>query len=180
MIDHYENHSQPLPHYAAEIKARGYDYGGKPVCWVPHDAKVRSLETGRTRVETLESLGMVPRLVPAHTLMDGINAARVTFPRVWFDEVRCRYGMEALRQYHAEFDEKTKAFKNTPKHDWCSHSADAFRYLALAWRELAVAPEKPRPRDRLIYEVGPDGKVHSNMSIREIIEMKKRKREANG
>lgn len=179
VIDHYENSSQPLSHYAAEIRARGYDYGGKPTCWVPHDAKVRSLETGRTRIETLESLGLAPRLVPAHTLMDGINAARVTLPRCWFDEVKCRYGLEALRQYHSEFDEKTKAFKNTPKHDWTSHTADAFRYLALAWREIAaVETPKPKPTE-LIYSVGADGVVRSNMSVRDIVEMRLRKKRAD-
>lgn len=177
VVDHYENASQPLAHYTAEIRARGYHYGPKPVCWVPHDAKVRSLETGRTRIETLESLGMEVRLVPAHTLMDGINAARVTFPRVWFDAVRCRYGLEALRQYHAEFDEKTKAFKNTPKHDWTSHTADAYRYLAMAWREIAAVVERPKPKTELVYTVGSDGRVHSNMSIREIIDMRKKRRE---
>lgn len=177
VVDHYENHSHPLSHYAAEIKARGYDYGGKPVCWVPQDARVRSLETGRTRVETLETLGMDPRIVPAHSIMDGINAARVTFPRVWFDADKCRYGLEALRQYHTEFDEKTKAFKNTPKHDWTSHTSDAFRYLAMAWKHLVPKVEKPKPKDKLIYTVGADGVVRSNMSIPEIIAMKKRRRE---
>jgi phage terminase large subunit len=49
-----------------------------------------------------------------------------------------------LRQYRTEFDEKTKAYKNTPKHDWTSHTADAFRYAAMAWREMR--PE-PTPKD---------------------------------
>ena len=105
---------------------------------------MRELGTGRTRVETLKELGCKPRLVPNHKVEDGINAARVSFARFWFDEVKCRYGLEALRQYRAEFDEKTKAFKNHPKHDWTSHSADAFRYAAMAWRELR--PD-PKPKD---------------------------------
>jgi hypothetical protein len=77
-----------------------------------------------------------PRLVPNHKVEDGINAARVGFPRFWFDQTKCKYGLEALRQYRTEFDEKLKVFKNTPKHDWTSHTADAFRYAAMAWREL--------------------------------------------
>jgi hypothetical protein len=140
IIDHYESHGQAIPHYVAEIEARGYPKGTD---YVPHDAKVRSLETGRTRIETLISLGRKPMLVPNHKIMDGINAARLTMPRIWIDAVKCKDGIEALRQYRADFDEKTRAFKDTPKHDWTSHTADAFRYLCMAWREQAKPEEKP-------------------------------------
>lgn len=139
IVDHYENHGQAIPHYVAEIEARGYPKGKD---FVPHDAKVRSLETGRTRIETLISLGRSPLLVPNHKIMDGINAARLTMPRIWIDATRCKDGVEALRQYRADFDEKTRAFKDTPKHDWTSHTADAFRYLCMAWREQAKPEEK--------------------------------------
>lgn len=139
VIGHYENHGQAIPHYVAEIGARGWNGGTD---WVPHDARVRSLETGRTRLETLKSLGRNPRVVPEHRVMDGINGARLTLPNCYFDAERCREGLEALRQYRADYDEKVKAFKETPKHDWSSHTADAFRYLAMAWRSLQ--PEEPK------------------------------------
>jgi hypothetical protein len=146
---------------------------------VPHDAKVRELGTGRTRVETLLTLGRKPKLIPSHTIMDGINAARVGFPRFWFDSIRCKPGLEALRQYHAEYDGKAKTFKTTPKHDWTSHAADAFRYAAMAWREMK--PEKPKPADKteLRLEVDGTGRIHANMSVREIIEAKRKRRLAN-
>lgn len=140
VIDHYENHGQGLPHYAEVLESRGYVYEDD---YVPHDARVRELGTGRTRVETLTQLRRRPRLVPDHRVMDGINAARLTLPRVWFDRTRCREGIEALKQYRADYDEKTRAFKDTPKHDWTSHSADAFRYLCMAWRELAPPSAAP-------------------------------------
>ena len=139
-IDWYENHGQALSHYASVLAAKGYAYGTD---WVPHDAKVKELGTGRTRVETLIGLGRNPRVIPMHGLMDGINAVRVTLPRCWFDDVKCRGGIEALKQYQTEFDEKTRAFKNTPRHDWTSHTADAMRYAAMAWREL-TAEDKPK------------------------------------
>jgi len=157
-IDHYESHNQPLAHYVAVCKAKPYKYADD---WVPHDAKVRELGTGRTRVETLKELGCKPRLVPNHKIEDGINACRVNFTRFWFDEVKCRYGLEALRQYRSDYDDKLKTFKNTPKHDWCSHSADAFRYAAMAWRELRPEPKpknimaelhRPRTLDELLEE----------------------------
>lgn len=143
VLDHYENNGQPLSHYAAVVHSKPYRPGK---AYVPHDARVRELGTGRTRVETLASLNLKPHLVPAHKLMDGINAARLAMPMVWFDAVKCRDGIEALRQYRAEYDEKTRAFKDTPKHDWTSHTADAFRYLCMAWREQRIPEsEKPKP-----------------------------------
>ena len=142
VIDHYEAHSQGLPHFAAVLASKGYNYASD---WVPHDAKVRELGTGRTRVETLIQLRRSPKIVPDHKVMDGINSVRMMLPRVWFDRTKCADGIEALRQYRAEFDEKTKAFKDNPRHDWASHSADAFRYLCMAWREIAAPPEKKDP-----------------------------------
>lgn len=155
IIDHYESHGQGLQHYAAVLSAKGYRY---ETDWVPHDARVKELGTGRTRVETMLSLGLRPRVVPAHGLMDGINAARLTIARCWFDADRCKDGLEALRQYQSEYDEKARTFKDTPKHDWTSHTADSFRYMAMAWRELA-GDAKPRDpikeltRPRTIAEV---------------------------
>jgi hypothetical protein len=73
--------------------------------------------------------------VPDHKVEDGINAARLAFPRIWFDRERCAAGLEALRQHRADFDERAKAFRDRPRHDWTSHATDAFRYLAMAWRE---------------------------------------------
>lgn len=142
VIGHIEDHGKALPHYVGELSALGYRYG---LDFVPHDAKARELGTGRTRVETLIGLGRKPQLVTAHTVEDGINALRVMFPRIRFDAEATRDGIEALRQYRVDFDEKTKAFKNHPRHDWTSHSADAARYMAVAYRDM-VAPIKPKPK----------------------------------
>lgn len=146
VIDHYEAHGRGLPHYAGILAAKAYNYGND---YVPHDAKVRELGTGRTRIETLKELGRNPVLVPMHKIMDGINAARVSMPMIWFDRTACAEGIEALRQYRADFDEKTRAFKDNPRHDWTSHSADAFRYMAMAWREMAPAAQRKEPIRRL-------------------------------
>ena len=173
VVDFYENHGKGLPHYADLLAAKGYNYGTD---WVPHDAKVRELGTGRTRVETLLSFGRKPKVVPAHTLEDGINAVRETLPHCWFDEKRTEGGLDALRQYRTEFDEDDAVFKNKPLHDWTSHAADSFRYLAIAWREMK-AETKPAPRpQKQILTARPDGIVESNMSVREIIEANRRKR----
>jgi len=141
VIDHYEAAGYGLPHYAAVLASRGYDYGTH---YLPHDAQARQLGSGRSLWETLNALtNRVPRILPKQNVMDGINAARVTIGSAWFDAEKCHDGLEALRAYRAEYDEKAKTFHDRPQHNWASHSADAFRYLAMAWREMA--PEKPKP-----------------------------------
>lgn len=143
VIDHYEAHGQGIEHYAQVLRSKPYTYAHDHV---PHDAKVRELGTGRTRIETMLNLGLKPKLVPQHKVMDGINALRVLFPRIWWDREKCAKGLECLRQYRADYDDKARVFREAPKHDWTSHTADAARYLAMAYRELkpeVIEPAKP-------------------------------------
>jgi hypothetical protein len=156
IIDYYENQGQPLSHYAEVLRARGYVYGDD---FVPHDAKVRELGTGRTRIETLLGLGRHPRLVPAHTLADGINAVRETLARCWFDGERCAAGLKALKLYQRDWDEAGHCYRDRPRHDWTSHAADAFRYLAMGWREMAPPPLSAAGR---LLSVGPANQVTLN------------------
>lgn len=137
VIDYYEANGHGIDHYAKVLQAKPYRYGDD---FVPHDARVRELGTGRTRIETMLTLGLKPKLVPQHKVMDGINALRVMFPRIWWDKDKCRDGLEALRQYRADYDDKARVFKDNPKHDWTSHAADAARYLAMAYRDIAPTP----------------------------------------
>lgn len=173
IVDYYENNGHALAHYTELLKAKGYTYGDD---WVPHDAKVKELGTGRTRVETLQALGRKPRLVPMSSIEDGINAARETLPRCWFDATKTEYGLDVLRQYRTEFDEDDNVFHNRPKHDWTSHGADAFRYLAMAWREITATAEvsKPKTTDRPTIDVNPDGSI--NLDIAAMIEHRKQQR----
>ena len=124
-------------HYAGLIRAKAYLRGDD---FVPPDARVREFASGRTRLETMLALGLNPRVVKTHTIEDGINAVRRTLPRCVFHDRRCERGLDALRLYHAEWNDETRVLANRPRHDWTSHAADAFRYLALAWEELGGEP----------------------------------------
>ena len=142
VIDYYESHGKALDHYVSVLGIRGYPYGRD---FVPHDAKVKELSTGKTRVETLAELGRKPTLIAQHKIEDGINAVRKLLPRCWFDAKKCETGIEALRQYRADYDEKQKVFKTKPRHDWTSHPADAFRYMAMAYPTVRQAePEEKK------------------------------------
>jgi phage terminase large subunit len=129
LIDYVEGSGVGLDYYANQLRSRPYVYGEHIL---PHDANVKELgNEGKSRVETLEGLGIRPRVLPQSKVEDGINAARLLIPQCWFDATKCARGIEALRQYRTDWDEKRKVFKNNPLHDWTSHAADAFRYLAL-------------------------------------------------
>jgi phage terminase large subunit len=137
IIDHYEASGEALPHYAKHLQSLPYIYDEH---LLPHDADARELGTGKTRVETLASLGIKGRVIPAQSVEDGINAVRMLIPRCWFDSENCKLGLEALKQYRTEFDDKRKVFRDRPLHDWTSHSADAFRILAQGLK----TPAKPK------------------------------------
>ena len=174
VIEYIEGaHDDGIPAMVSKLQARPYRYD---VDWVPHDAKVKEIGSQRTRVETLHAKGRTPKLVPDHKVQDGIQAVRDTIPRCWFDEDKCADGIDALRQYRSEYNEDKLVFSDNPLHDWTSHAADAFRYMAMAWREIRAAVPKPAEKSKLIYEADATGRIHSNMSVREIIELKKRKR----
>lgn len=141
-IDHYEAHGQKLDHYLGVLSSKPYRYG---LDFLPHDAKARELIAGRSRVEHLAKSGRPVRVLPQTKIEDGINAGRLAIPRSWFDREKCADGLEALRQYRAEFDEKLRAFKDKPKKDWATHSADAFKYSAMGYRIMVDDPPAPNP-----------------------------------
>ncbi len=125
--------------------------------YLPHDAKAATFAAnGKSTIEQLigilgfGNIGLVPKL----SIQDGIQAARATLPFCYFDATKCKHGLEALRQYEREYDEDTKAFRASPKHNWASNPADAFRYLALSWREQ---PAKRKINPEPILMVGPGG-----------------------
>lgn len=153
VVDYYQNNSANVESVSAAIISKGYFRGFD---FVPHDAKVAEIGTGRTRVETMIRAGLKPRLVPDHSVDDGINAATVTLGRTYFHKPTCANGIEALKAYRRKWDEKLRTFVNIPTHDWASHPADAFRYLAMAWREL-TAFQVPANDRQLV--VGPGNTV---------------------
>jgi hypothetical protein len=143
LLDHYAASGVGLEHYLAQIEQRERDYGWRRgSAYVPHDAKVKEWGSGRTRVETMSALGLKPILVPLATIDDGINAVRRTLPLCVFHP-RCEEGgISALEQYRREWDDDKKCFRASPLHDWASNPADAFRYLAQAWRPAPIIKPK--------------------------------------
>lgn len=133
IVDFYEADGQPIQHYIDWVKSRPYKVG---TVFLPHDAKAKSLQTGKSIVEQFLTNGIRPSMVPEMSLQDGIEAARLVLPKCWFDEAATYDGIEHLRSYMREWDERSQTFRSRPKHDQHSHASDAFRYLALAARPV--------------------------------------------
>ena len=140
IIDYYEDSGKGLEDYAAVLKEKMYTYGDHIA---PHDIAVRELGTGKSRQEVALNFGIRFRIAPQIGIQDGISAVRQVLPRCWFDEDRCERGIDAMKQYRKEFDDKRGMYREKPNHDWTSHGADAFRYLAVGMREERDLSELP-------------------------------------
>ena len=114
------------------LHEKGYHYEAHIL---PHDVKVKELGTGKSRLETLDNLGIRNiEIAPRLSVDDGIQASRSMLNKCWFDAKKCERGIEALLQYRREFDEKLKSWRGRPLHDWTSHGADSFRYLSVGYK----------------------------------------------
>lgn len=145
VFDCYVNHGQGIEHYAEVVKSKPWTRG---IDYVPHDARVKELGTGKSRVEVMQSMGLKPEVVPMMSKMDGIEAVRRMLPLTVFDPACEDGGLAALEQYRREWDDERKTFRATEVHDWTSHPADSFRYLASSWKRaprLAVDIKRHEP-----------------------------------
>ena len=150
VLDHHSSNGQAIPFYTGLLKQKeeefGYSYG---IHWLPHDARAKTLASGgKSIIEQISTKIDIKQLkiVPNLSLQDGIQATRLALNRTWFHN-RCEEGIECLRQYQREWDDDKKVFRDRPKHDWTSHSADAMRYLAIVWKD---EEQFTKPDERII------------------------------
>ena len=139
LVDYYEGSGVGLDHYAQVLHDKriqhGWKYGDH---YFPHDVKVKELSSGTSRVQSLAALGIEATPVPQSNVLDGINVTRRMLGRTWIDSNRCERGIEALRQYRREYDDKLKDWRRNPLHDWTSHGADALRTFACGYYEPTI------------------------------------------
>jgi hypothetical protein len=160
VVDHYSNSGKSLSHYFDVLDERSKERGYRYVThWLPHDARARSLQTGRSTVEQFadkfgsDKVAITPEL----GVDDGLEAARwlLEQPGTRFHS-RCEgmdgrqpehRGIKALREYRYKWNEELKVFSKKPLHNWASNSADGFRYIACAvkFAELVAQPDPLTP-----------------------------------
>ena len=128
IMDYVENHGQGLDWYVNWLRENHWHIAEQ---YLPHDVEVRELGTGKSRLEMLQNAGLSVTVLSRLSVDDGIQAVRRMLPKCWFNMPKVRQGMDCLRNYRREFDEKRNVYYEKPLHDWASHGADAFRYLAI-------------------------------------------------
>lgn len=157
VIDHYENAGQGLGHYFAVVDGKGYQYERH---FLPHDAKSKTLATQQTILEQCSEhwKGTPVDIVPDIGLDDGIGAARWLLEQPMRFHERCSRpgrldysGLDALRGYRYKWDEKNQCFSREPIHNWASHTADAFRYLAVVVKHVERLTRPPKRDPAPIY-----------------------------
>jgi len=152
VIDYHENNFKDVDYYAEYLRDQGknrhWRYG---IHWLPHDARPKRMGMGGKTVlqQFIDHAGQIESesnykigsfaITPSFSREDGIQAARKTFKSAKFDKNRCEKGFDHLKAYRRKYDEEKKTFSKEPVHDNHSHSADAFRYLSLTWKESRKA-----------------------------------------
>ena len=140
VIDYIEDSHRTLADYVQDLAARPWRWG---VDWLPHDGRAKDFRSGKSAEEILQQLGRSPQIVPEIGVEPGIKAARLAFPRVYFDQNKAAPLLQCLKRYRRQINQVTGE-PGAPLHDSSSHGADAFRYLAVVADQLknddAMAP----------------------------------------
>ena len=146
LIGYYESQGESMMHYIKWCKdwAKENDvtFGDH---WGPHDIEVREYTSGVKRIDAAKAAGFNFRKVPDIPLDDGIEAVRGILRICRFNEETVEQGLNCLTEYSKKYDDKNKVYKDTPDHNWTSHGSDAFRMMAVAYKD--VMRSKPRPTE---------------------------------
>jgi hypothetical protein len=141
VIDYEEGTGKGLNHWAVVLQEKRYVYGTHNA---PHDIEVRELTSGRSRRDIARDLGIDFVVTPKLHVQDGIEDARNLFSSCWFDREKCALGLNALKNYRKQYDEKRRTYLNHPFHDWSSNAADGFRTLAVGANLRSVVKQEPK------------------------------------
>jgi phage terminase large subunit len=131
VIDYIEGSHRTLADYAQQLNGMGFNWGTD---WLPHDAYAKDVKTGKSAVQIINALGRNAPVsrdqIPELGIEDGIRAARIVFPRIYFDKTKAARLIECLKRYRRHISQATNE-PGAPLHDEYSHGADAFRYLCV-------------------------------------------------
>lgn len=127
IVDYIEDSHRTLADYVITLKTLPYNWG---VHYLPHDGFHKDFKTGKSAQEILEALGCSVEQTPNMGIEEGIKAARMTFPRIYFDKTKASRLIECLKRYRRHINKQTNE-AGSALHDEYSHGADAFRYTCI-------------------------------------------------
>ena len=134
LINYFESKNEAPPYYIDYLHEFKNKYGiVYEDHFAPHDGAKREWTTNTSIIDTCHKLGITfKKLERPAKKQDHIENARGMFSRVVIDPIRCRRGIACLKEYRANYNETMKVLSKTPLHNWASHGADAFMYVAQA------------------------------------------------
>lgn len=135
VVDYYEANGHGFEHYAKILQDKGYVYGGH---YGPHDLNQREKSTGRSLRDFARDMKVMFEVVEQHKIEERIEATRQCLPNCRISD-KLVYAIEVLEHYRRKKNdtlstEEKPVFQDAPLHDWASHGADAFGYMAHQWR----------------------------------------------
>lgn len=146
VIDYIEESNRTLDWYVASLEKRNLRWGTD---YIPHDGRARDFKTGKSTEELLTEMGRNVEVLPIGSIEEGIKAARLMFPKTYFDKTKASRLVECLKRYRRAINQRTNEAEG-PLHDEFSHGADGFRYLGQAvdlMQNNAPARMKPMARN---------------------------------
>jgi phage terminase large subunit len=148
ILDYIEDSNRTLDWYVAQLEKRPYRWGTD---YLPHDGRTKNFQTGKSTEMLLREMGRRNvRVLGVQPIEEGIKAARMVFPRCFFDRDKTARLVECLKRYRRDVNTRTGEAV-APLHDEYSHGADGFRYLGQAVTvmrdESQDAYEPPPPPD---------------------------------
>lgn len=174
IVDFYRPESDDLADWIKWLDDKGY-HGDD---YVPDDIMDFIWGAKHTRWDLLKAAKRKPKLIKRIAVADGIHAGREAIKVATFDAERCELGIDGLKNYRREWDDDRKTFRENPVKDWAEHIGSSWRYLGLAWREVAATAPPPPKKNDVVYEAKPDGTIQGNMSVRAAVEAMVRRRKA--
>ena len=138
-IDHFSGSGKSLLDWVYKVEEHANEMGYRiGLIMMPHDAEQTEVSTGITRLEyvltegSFEKRGLNFEVLPIANKQAGIDKARAILSTACID-VKCEQLIESLKAYRRKWDDKNQTYSKTAMHDWASHSADNYRYLASSW-----------------------------------------------
>lgn len=137
VLNYYEAQGQELKDHVHWLNSN--DYGAsKAKMLLPHDGVKHDFVNRVSYQSELIRVGFSVDVMPnagvgAAALR--VDAVRSIFPRLHFNDKTCEGGIEALGWYHEKRNKHTGVGVG-PEHDWSSHGADSFGYMAVHYEEL--------------------------------------------
>lgn len=163
MIDFWtgtEDGKEGIPELKKMLDTKPYLYGHH---FAPHDIKATDIGSGKTRLETARELGLDFEEIPMIPVVDGIESGKLFWSKLYVDNKKCEFFVDAVSQYRSEWNEDKQMFGDKPNHDWTSHAADVHRYASIVCEEfdnyfikppkhLQADPDDPENQEGMTFE----------------------------